>query len=780
MTARMPVSPVSKDTLASAALPPRVHRILDALLSDITVSLSARVDALLTDLEQQLFRLAERAHSNDVQSEHLANLHGLRQHRADFLPLFMARLEGDIARIRTRQRVGEPQDTPQIEFNALTLVAEETVDRDIVLLDIVRRHEHRCQAALYMLGQRFGVLAARPALDMEEVPLGPHSLCEALRHAASSFPVDLQTQLLLFRGFDQKVLAHYDAWLADVNARLGEHGVLPGLVFAPTHARNRTAASPRPRPEEAAAASPVPHRAATPSATSGTPSWHPPEDAKPSFGTLQRLLSDRRLAMAAGSVHNLAQSGGGHGASAASPSQMARAPAAGATPASGEHQDAAPPPGLRRPVPMATPQVIGSLSTLQAAPVSMRQGQRKRSVIDVRDQVLMQMRLLHGPEAALAPAESDTFELLDLFYHQIEREVKTDAPVVDLLMKLQVPVARAAIQDHAFFTHSQHPARELLNAIAESGARWQGDDEIDPLLLQKLQQTVSSVLSEYDGDEAAFAKANDELQEHFKLAARRAEVAERRHVEAARGRDRMEGAKQQAADTIAGAFDADPPPKFVQALLNQAWADVLTLTLLRQGEDSQAWRDAHALTARIAQALARHDAAPDRELGRQVEDALTGVGYHDDEAAAIARRLSCNAPDETTSRTELTARLKARAQLGGDAPAPRRRERAPRSESEQACYAELRATPFGTWFEFTTNQQGDTQRKRLSWFSPITDNALFVNQRGQKVGEFVLDELARLMAIQQVRVLPEQRDTLIDRAWRATVGALRNLTGTSA
>jgi hypothetical protein len=36
------------------------------------------------------------------------------------------------------------------------------------------------------------------------------------------------------------------------------------------------------------------------------------------------------------------------------------------------------------------------------------------------------------------------------------------------------------------------------------------------------------------------------------------------------------------------------------------------------------------------------------------------------------------------------------------------------------------------------------------------------------------------MAIQQVRVLPEQRDTLIDRAWRATVGALRNLTGTSA
>ena len=34
-------------------------------------------------------------------------------------------------------------------------------------------------------------------------------------------------------------------------------------------------------------------------------------------------------------------------------------------------------------------------------------------------------------------------------------------------------------------------------------------------------------------------------------------------------------------------------------------------------------------------------------------------------------------------------------------------------------------------------------RRRLSWYSPVTDNALFVNQRGQRVGEQSLDSVAR-------------------------------------
>ena len=249
-------------------------------------------------------------------------------------------------------------------------------------------------------------------------------------------------------------------------------------------------------------------------------------------------------------------------------------------------------------------------------------------------------------------------------------------------------------------------------------------------------------------------------------------------VEAARGKDRLEVAKQKAADTIQTALRDQQPQKFVQALLSQAWADVLTLTLLRNGENSDDWHEQLQTTLRIVAATtAGEDVPADSELAERIEKSLVQVGYHEDEASAIARRLSSTAEDESTSRTELTARLKARARLGEQTPAKKKTPH-PRTAQEQECYDYLRTLPFGTWFEFTKNQQGDVHRQRLSWFSPVTGNALFVNQRGQRVGEQSLDTLAHLMAQGQALVVTEDKGRLIDRAWNATLKALRSLTGT--
>jgi hypothetical protein len=97
---------------------------------------------------------------------------------------------------------------------------------------------------------------------------------------------------------------------------------------------------------------------------------------------------------------------------------------------------------------------------------------------------------------------------------------------------------------------------------------------------------------------------------------------------------------------------------------------------------------------------------------------------------------------------------------------------------EEDCYRQLRTLPFGTWFEFISNQQGDLHRQRLSWYSLVTEHALFVNPRGQKVAEYTLDTLARLMALEQARIVTEDKGRLIDRAWQATLRTLRSLAGT--
>ncbi|MEL1266059.1 DUF1631 domain-containing protein [Pseudoxanthomonas putridarboris] len=561
----------------------------------------------------------------------------------------------------------------------------------------------------------------------------------------------------------------------------------------------------------------APHAGGGAAAASGAAGSSPvpagsPDEWAGSFEVLQKLLSIRRggleadaLAqaghgpgLAAGGATGPAVAGGGSGA-AADGSGPGPGHAGGGEGAAGNTGDPAHSAGtggteagagtspghsaantggsvpMRRLLP--TPDVLDTLQVLQTAPLPPRTpDQPRRTVQDLQQELLTRVREQHGPQASLASADSDTFELLDLLYNEIEREVQHDAPAADLLVRLQVPVVQAALRDRNFFLRAQHPARDLLNTVAESGATWLGEDDVDPHLVQKLHTAVDTVVETYQGDEKVFEDANQDVQKHLTAMARKAELAERRHIEAARGKDRLEVAKQRAADTIRTALSESQPQKFVQALLNQAWADVLTLTLLRNGESSGEWAEQLQTTLEIVAATTAENAPPNAELAGKVEKSLVQVGYHEDEAAAIARRLSSSEEDETTSRTELTARLKARTRLGEKGEA-RKKPAQPRTPQEQECYDYLRTLPFGTWFEFTRNQQGDVHRQRLSWFSPITGNALFVNQRGQRVGEHSLDMLAHLMAKGQAQVVTEDRGRLIDRAWNATLKALRSLTG---
>ena len=88
------------------------------------------------------------------------------------------------------------------------------------------------------MGQRFGVLAGSPAFDAAQLPIGPQALCRILRAAVgATFEIDLDSQLVLYKSFDQKVMAEYSGWIEVLNELLARQGVLPGLVYAPQLAR---------------------------------------------------------------------------------------------------------------------------------------------------------------------------------------------------------------------------------------------------------------------------------------------------------------------------------------------------------------------------------------------------------------------------------------------------------------------------------------------------------------------------------------------------------------
>ncbi|MBB5875151.1 DUF1631 domain-containing protein [Xanthomonas sp. 3498] len=759
-------------TLASAALPARVRDLLLGLNDLLWQSLEGPLQATLDDLEQTLFEQAERARNGQVQQDIYQEAQRLRAQRARFAPFYRAHLEAELAGIRSSAALAAAPRTPRAGAAAqmLTLVADVDIDRDIVLHEIARREATRCNIPLQLLGQRFGVLAARPAFEIEQLPPGPHALCRLLRDAGQALGLGLDTQLALYRAFERQVLSRYGEIVERANGMLTHAGVLPGLIYLPYVARS-TSVEPGARrvARMPAGADPAP-------AASGPRGHGPaPGQAMPGMGTASAAAAAELAASGPdlATLRQLLTAARAHAAPGAPAAMTAGAATLPPLPASAAGT-----------APVPTASLLEALGELQAQPPahSTLGGLRsRRHLRDVQTALLQALRATHGAQATLAAQQADTFDLLGLLYGEIEREVRPDAPAAALLERLQVPLVRAALQDPAFFARSQHPARELLNAVAESGATWLGEEDSDPTLLLKLNQAVDRVVEEYEGDSVVFEQAHQDIQAQQRNLAHKAEIAERRHVEAARGKERLELAKQTAAATLDALCTARQPPGFVQTLLQQAWSDVLVLTLLRQGEDSETWRERIGLAERIAEVTCRSDGASDAALAERVGQALLQVGYHQQEAEAIARRLSTpGGADATTSRTELSMRLKAHTRLGEQGEDGERPSLPPRTEAEQAAYARLRTLAFGTWFEFVINQQGDLKRQRLSWYSPITDRALFVNQRGQKAAEHTLDGLARLLAQGQARIVSEDRARLIDRAWQAAVRALRTLAGAPA
>jgi hypothetical protein len=776
-----------RQTLASAQLPRRVRRSLEQLYALVSDEMARSLERMLGEFEQQLFRQADQASNPGLQQSYFETLRLVRQNRADLIPQFLSGLETALASIRMPV-TAQPEEGAHLHFGELRLVEEHELDEGSLLRAIAARHEARCSLPLHLLGQRFGVLAGAPAFDSESVPVGPQALGRILGQASHVLQLDLQPRLDLFRVFDTHALNGYSQLAEAMNATLARENVLPNLAYVPIRIRptlqsELTGEAGRERREKGYAPPVIP---LTPIA-GGRPhtGWFggsEPDDEVPAG-------NDAGPGGYAGS-----DGGGGDGGARGGGGGYA-----GPTPADGEafavlqqmlasRRDLLGKlgPNRRKPSPieraqLSTEDVMQALARLQTmardSGGAAGLARKPRTVHDVRQALLAQTRQLRGEAAALSNDDSDAFELLSILLAEIQRELRQDAPSNRLLHELVVPLLRLVLKDRGFFVQTQHPARQLLNAVAESGASWMSEEESDPALNDQLQHAVEDVVANFEGDTNVFEAANARIQQHLQSMARRAEVTERRHVDAARGKEKLELAKRRATELIEETSRNQNLPRFVRTLLANSWTDVLTLTQLRSGEDSEEWTQQVEDTRAIVQATNLDDAVPPAQgLAGRIERSLAFVGYHQEEAGDIARRLTARVDEEAAdpaSRTELAMKLKSRGRLGQEA-VPDKLDLPPRSPIEQAAYEHLRTLPFGTWFEFNINQQGDVARRRLSWYSPLTDHALFVNQRGQRVGEQSLDSLARMLAQNQARVVTADDSGLVDRAWHTALGALRN------
>jgi len=777
-------------------LAPRVRHMLTGLLGLATGSLANSLGTALDEFEKELFDHASKAHTNEQCNRFFDSLREVKRVRADAAPRFLLAIEDGLAGFDRPRRLGhvEPSRSGVPLPAELSLVETTDLEDSLALQEVATKCEVRQALMLHELGHRFGVLAGQRAFEAESVPLGPAQLMSAVRHATAGMDIPIEHRVLLYRTYEHAVVSQIGTFYAALNAFLVEHRILRHLrIYVPLPGRSGNAAA-----HGEGAAQPVVGRAAGAGA--------------PTQGALAQPSARRGIDADAGALP--VTGAGAAPATASAPDTRRLAPGAGA---SGGVRDAELFATLRellasrRQEPVArTPQkersgsyvpsadaIQSVLAKLQSKPVIHAGDAATHSTTQLKQDLLDQLRQFapSGQKPQLKSEDADTIDLVGMLFDQIAQEAPAKGNTQSMLTQLRVPLMRVALSDKGFFAQRSHPARELLNAVTEAGIHWIDDaeSEPDPALLHKLHTVVERLNNEFDGDLSLIEHMLGDLSQHMHKLARSAAVAERRLVDASKGREKLALARETASNAIAARIAATHPKRLLRTLLERAWTDVLALTLMSQGEKSEAYRKQLAVADQLIAASSSVRASnepPAAALRREVEKGLSQVGYHKDEIHTVVKRLLTpeTANEENpVSQTSIALRIKSKAPLAGSTDDERpvhaatlRRAALQMTDAEEKMLESLKHVPFGTWFEFAINQQGQRVRRKLSWFSPLTGHCLFVNQRGERTRECTLEQLARDIVRDQANILKPEQESMVDRAWKAIVTSLKQLTGRGA
>ena len=394
----------------------------------------------------------------------------------------------------------------------------------------------------------------------------------------------------------------------------------------------------------------------------------------------------------------------------------------------------------------------------------------------------------------LSDQEADVIDLVGMLFDFILDDDNLPDNCKTALSHLHTPYLKVALQDKALFTQHHHPARRLLNSMAQAGVLYGGEGD-ERGLLAKMQWVVERVIHGFAGDLQLFESLLDEFNEYAATLQHKVELRERRAVEAAKGRDKLLGARQLAIDVVATALNERTPPAIIRNFLELTWADVLVFVLLRHGERSEEWQRASEVAEQLAWSGTPLDASGRERLSglriALLEDLRKGLellgGYHEDgirrllqDIVACQHAVQAKQPliaaklNPTLPTSQLGAMLGEDAELATSA--PRASGLSPRA---QQLVKELESIEFGTWFEFVIN--GQPRELKLSWFSPTTRNYMFVDHSGQRVAIKPLTLLASEMEQGLARIItPERAGPLVDRALNAIYRVLQRFTGRTA
>ncbi len=364
-------------------------------------------------------------------------------------------------------------------------------------------------------------------------------------------------------------------------------------------------------------------------------------------------------------------------------------------------------------------------------------------------------------------------DLVGRVFEYMLRDDNLPDSVKAALSYLHTPFLKLAFIDPGFFENPDHPARVLLNNLAEAGIRWVGNDgTIEHNMLTKIRETVDRLLNEFTKDVKVITSVLLDFNSYTKNIVRRQELMEKRAAEKAQGEEKLREVKYRVNQEVMTRTEDKDLPSSILLFLLQPWFDYLSFCLLRFGVESQQWAGALDLVDDLLWAISHKNTSDDVQVQKELIERLPAdmqagfevIGYDADKAekltesivdilrAAIAQEAL--APESAPVRAEA---LKVVAEKKQSAPVVPINEDV--TDEEQRVIDGLKQIEFGTWFEFEGGR-----RLKVAWYNARTMHYMLVNQVGKKEAMLTGLELARKMIAKTMHIVSGSSKPFFERA----------------
>jgi hypothetical protein len=401
---------------------------------------------------------------------------------------------------------------------------------------------------------------------------------------------------------------------------------------------------------------------------------------------------------------------------------------------------------------------------------------------------------------SLGDADNDTIDVISMLFEYILDDYSLPDAMKALISRLQIPMLKVAIIDKSFFSKKVHPARRLLNSLAQAAVGWNDTgDRANDSLFNKIESIIKRILNEFHDDPGLFAELDDEFSNWWQKEQRGAEIAEQRTNQITRGKEQLKSAKQIVAEELNLRLQKQQViPQAVMSILEDGWKDVLLLIYLRESDQSKDWSVALDIVDRLLWSVQPKPEYSERqqllrsipELLRNVRERLNSISFDQHKMARLFKELqNCHikvlrggdAGQVNTAGTEPVNHREihfADSHLTAD-DSSHLDELADDATLKEDEFVRLaQGMELGVWLEIVNN--GSKVRVKLSWKSKVTDTYIFVNCKGMKVMEMTVSGLAKHLREGTAKTVEVSTTPIMDRALDAMLGALKNTSETSA